>query len=1013
MAQVKYGSAGVSTREIDLSGPITAAPVGVPAGVIGTAPKGSAFVPISVGTITDFFAKFGDTDGKKFGPLAVSEWMRNATAVTYVRTLGVGDGKQRITDGNFAGSVNFGGFVAGSKMPDPTNDGLLSSNSFANAGGPLGRTYFLGCFMSESAGSNVFSSAGLQGPGSVTPGSTTAVPIIRGILMAASGVIIRLSSSAEGTNTAPAASYVAAEATVTGKQLGSVVLLSNQVAKQEFVLLLNGHKGTDPAFKNVLTASFDLNAPNYFGTFLNRDPYALQDAGHYLYAAWDVHPVQAVVTGSGLILAASGAGGNATARSGVESAAFLLTSSMSTANTGSAIVPNYENFQDRYRNSVSPWFVSQKVGGKPLNLFRFHAVDDGTGTSTNFKISIENLTTDPNNGYGNFTVVIRDWADRDESVKPLVGGRFNVNLNPSSNQYIAKVIGDTDAFYDFDRAEASQKLVIKGNYPNASNYVYVEMDPDVDAGNVDPTLLPMGFRGISHLVTSGSAPLGAPTTTQLTSNLYLQRAVEAPLPMRQSITRGTGPTLTVNSKLYWGVQFEHVTNVSTQNASVMPNDSLKTFARYFPDFMTNVQNVVVSNNQGVADTAQNGILDADRFCNNIFSLENIRVVTGSDAKANPDAWSSAVYVRNGNVGVDDTAKTRAVQVSDITPGNSFFLKYTTMMQGGFDGVNLFDRDSVELNNTAVTADMNDSNRGLNNGPNVRAYIKALEIMKNLSTVDVQLLAIPGIRHPIVTNSAVDAVEERFDAMYVMDIQQFDDLGDEVVDENLTSPSVQATSQQFVERGMNTSFAAAYFPDVVIPDPTLGSNVVAPPSVAVLGALALNDKLGHPWFAPAGTTRGALATVVSAFVRLSKDNMDTLYNASINPLVAFPGNANPQGGVVVWGQKTLLATASALDRVNVRRLLIEIRRQVRDVAKTIIFEPNRETTLALFSAAVTPKLQFIQSKSGVDRFKVVIDASLTTQEDIENNTIRGKIFVQPTKTTEFVSIDFAVSNSIQQ
>jgi phage tail sheath protein FI len=118
-------------------------------------------------------------------------------------------------------------------------------------------------------------------------------------------------------------------------------------------------------------------------------------------------------------------------------------------------------------------------------------------------------------------------------------------------------------------------------------------------------------------------------------------------------------------------------------------------------------------------------------------------------------------------------------------------------------------------------------------------------------------------------------------------------------------------------------------------------------------------------------------------------------------------------LVVWGQKTLQLAASALDRVNVRRLLIEIRRQVRDIAQTIIFEPNREATLARFSAAVTPRLQRIQALAGLERFKVIIDSSTTTQTDVENNTVRGKIYVQPTKSIEFVSLDFVVANNLQQ
>ena len=134
-------------------------------------------------------------------------------------------------------------------------------------------------------------------------------------------------------------------------------------------------------------------------------------------------------------------------------------------------------------------------------------------------------------------------------------------------------------------------------------------------------------------------------------------------------------------------------------------------------------------------------------------------------------------------------------------------------------------------------------------------------------------------------------------------------------------------------------------------------------------------------------------------------MDTLYEVDINPITAFPTS----NGVVVFGQKTLQQAQSALDRVNVRRLLIDIRRKVRNVANTIIFEPNRESTLARFSAAVQPILARIQAQQGLDRFKVVIDSSTTTQLDVENNTVRGKIFLQPTRSVEFISLDFVVTN----
>ena len=1027
MAQLKFGSAGVTAREIDISGPVSQQPVGIPAGIVGTSLKGPAFVPITVGTLTDWYAKFGTTDGKKFGPLAVVEWLRNARSVTYLRVLGAGDGRAR---NETTGKVTSAGFVVGEQQPN--SSGLIASNSFANFTGEEGRLYFLGCFMSESAGSTFFSEAGLQ-----TSGQNVAVPIVRGVLMAASGVLLRMSSSfAAGGGTAPTSTTIGAADSALGRSIGTVVLSRSGEPRQEFTMMLNGHKGVDARYPNVLTASFDPLSNNYFAKSFNTDPLKLQEAGHYLYANWDIHPSLAAVTGTGLFTATSGSGHPTNSKTGEEPSAFILTSSLG-RNAGSPTVPNYESFQDRYSHAMSPWVISQKFGGKAQDLFRFHALDDGSGVSTNYKISIENLTvsTDLLNKYGSFNVVLRKWSDRDLAKENLPNEVFNgVNLDPSSDRYIAKVIGDVHAYFDFDREESSQKLVVEGNYENRSNYIRVEVHPDVENGFVDPVAMPMGFRGIDHLVTSGSTPLQSVSTASSADTADQnvgKKAQTPPLPFRRKITSDEEWTVKeqVEQNLYWGVQFEHPESILKKNGSILPNSSLKSFAKYFPDFAVGEAKFITGSNAGQPDSASFGILDSDRFCNNIFTLENIQVVTGSNGLADVNKWSKAVYARNGAVGVVDTAqiaadgkgdenKLRGLKVDDI-PTNKKFAKFTMLMQGGNDGVNIFDQQEAEINNAAVSQDMNVANGRAakpEEGPNVRTYLKAIEIMKNVVNLDIQILALPGIREPIVTDAATLAVEERFDALYLMDVEQLDENGEFVAAET-DLPSVIQTVEWFKNRSVDSSFAAAYFPDVLYRDP-VGINLQVPPSVVVLGALSLNDSVGHPWFAPAGFTRGALpSAALEARVKLSQGDMDRLYDNSINPIVAFPGAAvgglNPKGGIVVWGQKTLQQAASALDRVNVRRLLIDIRRQVRDIAQTILFEPNREATLARFSAAVTPRLQRVQALAGLERFKVVIDSSTTTADDVLNNTIRGKIFVQPTKSIEFVSLDFVVANNLTQ
>jgi hypothetical protein len=418
----------------------------------------------------------------------------------------------------------------------------------------------------------------------------------------------------------------------------------------------------------------------------------------------------------------------------------------------------------------------------------------------------------------------------------------------------------------------------------------------------------------------------------------------------------------------------------------------------------------------------------DSYCENAFSLEKVfvKTKTGSDGSviADPAKWKEAKYSRDASTpAASGTPSTpySALKVADLkNVGNRRYAKFTFIMQGGFNGVNIFNSDTSDMTNKAVTQEVNNESRGQTEGPTVSAYLKAIDIMKNTVNGDLQLLAIPGIRNPSVTQIAADAVQERFDALYIMDVEQKSTLLDsesnpydvseddqDVVDG--LRISVTNTVENFGVREMDNSFAAAYFPDVVVSDPTTGGNVTVPPSVVVLGAMALNDRVGHPWFAPAGVTRGALGSTQRAKVSLSKANLDALYDVGINPLTP-PMAGQP---VTVWGQKTLQASESPLNRVNVRRLLINLRRYVRDVAQSIIFEPNRATTLARFSAAVTPYLQRVQSLAGLERFRVIIDSSTTTQQDVENNTIRGKIYVQPTKTIEYVSLDFEVSNRVNQ
>ncbi len=1153
MAEKVFKAAGVTTKEIDLSQPRSALPSGIPAGVIGTAVKGPAFVPVTVSSFADFKTIFGGTDGEKFGPIAVSEWLRTARSCTYLRVLGVGDGKKRNAS---TGNVKNAGFVVGSKQVQDT--GLLGLNPFANdtanaAGTTSGRTYFLGCFMSESNGSTIFSDAGIQRQNKVmtnieagitgaapatksgintrqliisdgilaftgsfdnsvniaAPAATNtttigcgdmtestagvaiaikayidrlitnqglsistaiasniitltanrtfgeeangragvggyrvvdvsndsnhytvsntftndatggAVPILRGVLLAPSGVILHLSGNGVGArgsyNNTPSLSATAtpgSAATPAGRKgslTGSVYLDS-----QEFVLVMNGFKGNSESVlsegKGVITASFDINSGRYLPRALNTDPLKIESEGHLLYAHYDISPAITAVTGAGAVSAGHRSRGTASSNFEAEDIAFILTSSVARVDAEtaapSANVPVYESFEDRFTHAETPFIVSQGGREEATDLFKLVALDAGSGFSNKHKASILNIKKSKSeiDEYGTFDVQIRSLKSRDSEYTPLETWP-NVNLDPDSERYIARVIGDQNISYKFDNDADSQKITVDGTYPQRSKFVRVEVGSQVKNRSADANLLPFGFRGPKHLVTSGSL-----LATEAENNVFgsadlHRRVVEPPFPYRKTVSRNTGFPKRQDSNLFWGFKTVIESSATQPNLENEIDESIFSFVKHFPGHRKDAINFSVGENAG--DPMVNGSeMDSDKFNRNFFSFEKIKVRTGSDGLADPEQWISASFERGGVGDADPAAKTRAFKLEDLGKGQNVpFCKFTVPFQGGFDGVNIFKEDEAKLTDNAVRRQMGEAAQGEVAGNAVASYRKAIEIMGSKTDTDIQVLAIPGLRHPSVTNFAIDAIEDRFDAFYIMDIEERDVAPAFVTSSATQDVHVANTIDTFNDRGLDSSFAAAYFPDQIVRDPDRRTLVQVPPSVVVLGAFSANDSVGHPWTAPAGYGRGSLNVVETSAVKLNDQNLDDLSEARINPITAFPGT-----GVKIFGQKTLQANASALDRINVRRLLIDVRRRVRNVANTLLFEPNREETLERFSALVNPILQNIQEKNGLDRYKVVIDTTTTTQADVENNTIRGKIFVQPTRTAEFISIDFVVTNA---
>ena len=315
-------------------------------------------------------------------------------------------------------------------------------------------------------------------------------------------------------------------------------------------------------------------------------------------------------------------------------------------------------------------------------------------------------------------------------------------------------------------------------------------------------------------------------------------------------------------------------------------------------------------------------------------------------------------------------------------------KFVVPFQGGFNGDNPANPKLTGKNISETNTQGFDISTSATAGS--IAYKKAINAVSNPDEFDINMLVTPGIIHGVhskITNHAIQKCEERGDAFYIVDCGIHD--GD-------ISTATDAVS------ALDTNYAATYYPWVKIVDRATALPVWVPPSVVLPGVIAFTDQVAHEWFAPAGLNRGGLTTVLEAQTRLTHDERDELYEARVNPIASFPGQ-----GVVVWGQKTLQGRPSALDRVNVRRLLIKLKKFIASSSRYLVFEQNTSATRNRFLNIVNPFLESVQSNSGLSAFRVVMDDTNNTADVVDRNQLVGQIFIQPTRTAEFIVLDFVV------
>ena len=315
-------------------------------------------------------------------------------------------------------------------------------------------------------------------------------------------------------------------------------------------------------------------------------------------------------------------------------------------------------------------------------------------------------------------------------------------------------------------------------------------------------------------------------------------------------------------------------------------------------------------------------------------------------------------------------------------------QFTVAFQGGFDGVN----PTTPINKGAAISNTNVQGFDLSTSAAAGAigYKKCLDALSNTDEWDINLLVLPGVNHndhSAVTQYAMDICENRADTFYIMD------------------PAGQAASigdVTAVAESLDTNYAAVYYPWLKTIDTNTGKLITVPPSVLLPRVYAANDATAAEWFAPAGLNRGGVIGAAAVLNRLTHAERDELYEAKVNPIAQFPGQ-----GISAFGQKTLQSRPSALDRINVRRLLITVKKFIASTSRYLVFEQNTTETRNRFINTVTPYLEGIQQRQGLYAFNVVMDDSNNTPDVIDRNILAGAIFLQPAKTAEFIVIDFNI------
>ena len=1012
----KFVSPGVFIDEVDNS-QLPEDATGVGPIVIGRSAKGPGMKPVTVNSFSDFVETFGNPvpggsgddvwregnhTAATYGPYAAQAWLRNGAPLTYVRLLGVQHPDATSNSGEAGWKA---GSMTTADLADPAKGGAWGLYVWPSA------TY------------------GATHP-TATTGSLAAIFYIKDD----GGRVYLEGTRWDGASTGSACEIYRSN---TGAEAGTVTIVS----------VTNGSL----AGQKKYTVSLDPEAPNFFRNVINTNPTLTNNTITSTSARenlWVGESFERFLNMSS------------------STSVGVLGTSGQTGQLGNnywaAILPmrNQQDTSDvqndmrvQAQKSTTGWFIAQDLSANYASyastsqqkLFRLEALTAGEWTQNEIKISITNIKAPEGafQKYGTFSVLVRKMTDFDNA--PVIIERWdNLDLNPASPNYIARKIGDKYEVYDVTTKRNREY----GQYANTSNYIRVVMDEDVDRGGVTATYLPFGnygplkYRdwswgsgsgglnalslgtslatyasasrgthasmadggrmalfgnvGGNNNVTVGNAVLSLGAVTSVIGRAVSASCIYPSVPLRQTDSWGSPKSPSNN---YWGA-WVHRTDTNTSYnegipdllrircKNVNPADPAGTF-----DIATTLSGA--NGNTSPLQTAWVFSLDN---VSGTFDTSNNNVVIDGTGQYNVD------YRTSGQSLTAQSQSANGISYKNVLDAG--YDKFTTVLFGGVDGFDVTERNPFRNSAIGTTATEQTSYE-------LASLKRAVNIIADADQVQYNLASMPGVTVPAVTNHLLDTVEDRGDALAIIDIQDVytADSENSATAQQRNSFTVKQAVDGLKSRNINSSYGATYAPWVLIQDTISNRTLWAPPSVAALGALSHTDRVAAPWYAPAGFARGGLSEgaagipVLDVSRRLSSDERDSLYDANINPIAKFPAE-----GIVIFGQKTLQQTRSALDRINVRRLMVFLKREISFIASRLLFAPNTRDTWTRFTGQATPLLDSVKAQFGIQDFKLILDETTTTPDLIDRYIIYAKLLVKPTRSAEFFAIDFVVTNS---